>query len=326
MMNVRGFGVVVGLLVASVWAIACDEEREPPPPEVALDELRAELQRVFCDRLPDCDCTDSQFDSRQACETWARDVGTNVDDLIAAYDLQWNPLCMGGVLAAYDAIECGAQELLHVQYEGEPDEVGCVVPCQPLFGDGREGEPCEFVDSLSSTCAADLYCDGAQCRRWCPKPVGKGETCGEAPCEPGLTCNPADARCITATREGGDCSTVPCAEDLRCVDEDLADPMNPPVCRALSGAGGPCMGHMECTTGYCPNGLCAAIPGEGESCRGTGICGEGLACIDDTCGAPKQPGDPCTSTCGPGMYCDGTRCIAQAAAVCWPEIPLPYGY
>jgi hypothetical protein len=58
--------------------------------------------------------------------------------------------------------------------------------------------------------------------------------------------------------------------------------------------GGECVIWWECTSGYCDEGTCQAVPGEGDACP-MGMCGANLRCdfVTETCQTYKADGEAC---------------------------------
>lgn len=106
------------------------------------------------------------------------------------------------------------------------------------------------------------------------------------------------------------------------------------MCIELPGVGEPCYGSEVCGPGaVCDfsgdENVCVAVPGAGETC--TYACDEGLYCdgvdgADGVCVALPGAGEPCAlqGQCAEGNYCNGSVCEALPAWVCESQ-PDPGG-
>ena len=132
-------------------------------------------------------------------------------------------------------------------------------PCAVFHGTRGLGDACEDVPPSVSDCLPGLHCVAGQCEQLhvadptALKPL-PGELCDEA-----QTCDET-AWCDTGV-----------------------GPPDGPVCRPRVAEGGPCTGHDECLTVYCPRGTCARRPTEGRPCGAQMLCADGLTCVDEVC-------------------------------------------
>jgi len=318
-MNTRLLGstLISGLIYA--FSAGCEGGTEsPPPPKVEVSSVAEELEAAVCDVVFGCECAyGRQFDTPGECSTWASEQQALAEQLTAQPGMEWDPTCVGWYVRAFEELECGSQELLSTDFNGD----GCNQACSPIHGQVPVGGSCVF-DSGFSNCDRGLICPNGQCVDPCGG-AGEGEICdgGFARCGDGLYCGFLEAelesRCLPRRAEGAECQVDECAEGLSCVS-DPADPTLPRLCQTLAELGGACMGHGECDSGYCPAGFCDVLPGDGGDCRGTGVCAEGFFCDGETCGALKQPGDPCTNSCGGGLECLDSVCAQTDSYVCYP--------
>lgn len=321
-MNIRKQGLLATLGLVSAFCAACDSEpeAEPPPPEVAVVDVEEQLSDVVCGLAAECECNfGRQFSTNAECLTWAGMQQSEAERLMNTYDLTWEPTCVGWYVRAFEELECASQDL----FPNDPDGDGCGA-CQPLHGDKLAGASCTEYEYGFSDCGQGMRCQQGTCIELCPEPQRLGEPCDFEGCGEGLYCDvftDATPVCREKAGDGEDCSVVECAEQLRCVLGDPMDPMSA-RCESLATTGQACMGHADCTTRYCPAGFCEEIPGEGGDCRGTGVCGDGLFCIDDVCAKAKERGESCNMTCGGGLDCIEGVCVGANAAACRPPSPV----
>jgi hypothetical protein len=181
----------------------------------------------------------------------------------------------------------------------------------------------------SATCEAGLACVGGACAEG-PAPCAACDSTDPNSCAAGDIClgGEAPSTCAPRAGEGEGCPRFDdCAEGLVC---DFAGAR--PICRATPAIG------MACVAGVCAagagcgtDGVCAALPGEGELCLlgGATACAEGLGCdpVSGRCAAAGTEGMPCVGgACGPGLVCnfgfpalcvvpaaEGAPCMADAA-------------
>lgn len=324
-MKIRDIGYFAALGLTAAFCAACDTDPETPqaPPQVAATAVAQELDSVVCELAFECECTYGRaFESREECTAWADQEQAQVESLMAQFDLTWDPTCVGWYLRGYEQVECGSDAVFPRDLDGD----GCNAQCLPLHGAKAVGTSCAELGDGFSDCGQGLRCDGGTCVEQCPGPVGLGESCRRAVCEEGTYCNFFDEfepRCEAKAAEGDECGQVECNRELRCVIDDITDPASMSHCVPLAAPAESCMGHAECSTGYCPAGFCLNIPQEGDDCRGTGVCGSGLFCIDDVCAEAKERGQSCTTACGGGLDCLEGVCVGSRAAACYPESPVP---
>lgn len=163
--------------------------------------------------------------------------------------------------------------------------------CSPLAGDGRSGAGC----SANYDCRAGLACDHitSSC-----KPVGQAEG-DECPfsrsnpyptfagwwCSSGypLLCTPDSVGDTPVCRElpglGEPCPIERCGPGLRC------STFNGGVCEQRGERGDECEPGLDsCIDGWCPpDGVCAALPADGEPCLENGACRQGSSCEAGVC-------------------------------------------
>lgn len=293
-------GPWLACIVAVFVVFACEDA----PRQVQESEVADAFADELCGPMFSCGCADqTRYASRDDCRQQAQEGFARLRS--EASGLVYDPLCYGEMLDALDDLGCGPP----------PEQPGdeCLSPCSPYHGDRPEGASCERVFAGLSDCARGLSCNGGICTDPCRR-GGSGDPCGAAGCRDGLWCDQGASppTCRSSAGEGESCAARPCAESLWCDrDVDLCrllpgpgeacafgscrdgafcvtnDPDTGPVCQPLGALGDPCMGHLQCSSGYCPTGHCAALPGEGESCAGTLVCADGLSCREDVCAPPR---------------------------------------
>jgi hypothetical protein len=175
----------------------------------------------------------------------------------------------------------------------------------------------EVACNDSGACGNDLVCAADFGARTCGPGVGEGERCaGEAPCAPGLRCDPVEAVCRAPAAAGEPCeATDGCTDGLLCV----RDVEGNGSCAAPPSLDEEC---LQTADAFCEPGLgcdfdsgrCAVGGGDGEACLVNGMygysCAEGLGCAFEPAGSFCRPlggeGDGCTNdaTCSPGTFCN----------------------
>lgn len=321
-------GVLAAALVGGALAgcfTACGLD-DPAPPQVPLDRLEDALGDVFCARLEECDCGEAaRFATPEDCREWASGLQEAVETLVDDPGLVYDATCVGTVLGQYLDLACtpGADPYAELDPEAIASAQECVAPCAPISGGLRVGRPCMRFDALSSNCEPGLHCDGGQCRSWCPPVRDVGDACqAHADCGYVLYCDFGDNRCQAYAQLDERCEERACAAGLQCVADDPTDPASALRCQPMPEAGEPCMGHAECTTGYCPAGSCAPLPAPGESCSGTGICDEDSECIGEVCVGLPDLGEACDGECRADLRCEAGQCREAAATLCRADPPL----
>jgi hypothetical protein len=145
-------------------------------------------------------------------------------------------------------------------------------------------------------CRSSLECGGGlRC-------VGVGPTdpgiCGEPP-PPGALCGTAvDTLAVYLRQDDVDRRHPACADGFcdraRCV--------------AYAGDGASCKASVQCRSGRCVEGKCAA---EGIAACSGGECAAGLRCISGTCSEPKSIGEPCGDHRECKSACISGKCATQ---------------
>lgn len=315
-------GAFAALVALALGACGLDP---PLPPQVSLPQLDTALSEVFCEGLDECGCDEeARFASRSECIEWAAATQSEIEGLVEEPKLIYDADCVGSVLSAYVELSCMPGPDLYAPVDAAAIATAeeCVAPCAPISGDIRVGRPCRRFDVLSSDCEAGLRCDRGVCRRWCPAVRDEGDACDVTDdCGFVRYCDPNEKRCRSYAQPGERCEDRACAGEALC-RLDPTDQGGALRCRTMPELDEPCMGHSECTTGYCPAGFCAVLPRAGESCRGTGICDADSRCVQETCEALPALGEPCDRDCQGDLRCVDSSCREPAATVCAANPPF----
>lgn len=245
-----------------------------------------EVSRTICEKILECGC--SPFLSAAgvapplSCEGWSLiELSPPSDDDGAEYGGEYGDFgdddddsAGGDVTITFDqaCVDLFADRLSIAACDAALPPLACDELCKIRYGTRFAGQPCVDDDQ----CAQGLVCVFEECRDPCTvQTVGEGESCEFAVCAAGLVCSDDGAPTCVATAGGGDfCGEQRCDPTSWC---DFGDPVEP-RCRSRGSVGAPCTGHSQCTTGNCPAGFCADLPGEGEPCSG-GRCREGVTCV-----------------------------------------------
>jgi hypothetical protein len=283
--RIRALSVVVACGIGAAVTVACKE----PPREIAVEDVESELVGTWCEAMFDCNCPEGRVYFELAdCARAAEMIAAGLEMYAGAMGMEYDPTCVGEFVDRIEDRGCAAP--------GAFDD-DCESPCNPLFGTRDVGQSCESVGDGLSDCKQGLVCYGT-----CEDPCGivgakLGERCEEVGCGEGLFCkwnaDFTEARCAEPPPVGQPCPDGVCNGDAFCA---LPDPMAlANICIAPREAGEPCMGHLQCESGYCPAGYCDQVPGRGDPC-------------------PAQ-------VCDTGSTCREGVCEAAAAEVCWLDLP-----
>jgi hypothetical protein len=211
---------------------------------------------------------------------------------ITAGRIAYDPVQGAACLAAFQAQTCS--DILRGGGFATPPACDAA-----LTGQVAQGGACYTSDSCQAGfCTADrtLACPGT-----CQPFAQAGQSCANADCAAGLTCDvlPALPVCATASAAGGTC---PCRDGLWC--DTSGGP--PGSCQPLPGAGAACTPASECDiASQCVNGTCRALVGGGATCGATAPCGFGWSCPAGTCVSWPGVGASCADTFACiGGYCD----------------------
>jgi hypothetical protein len=172
------------------------------------------------------------------------------------------------------------------------------------------------------TCVDEnLWCDLFGTRT-CHKGAGLGTTCGTVSsngatttieCDGALWCDAfvnESGTCRAVGGAGSPCIGIGCLPGLHCEGFFTVGPTATlGTCLPLSGSGGMCTSPYECESGLaCPNGTCGARAGVNEHCGFAADCQTGLFCSESfVCLAARYPGDSCAD---PGSGCVRSLCRA----------------
>jgi hypothetical protein len=319
------------------------------------DTTAGEPDQIFaeaCAKILACDCGDAQADEAKCVADYTD--GFNADAAVyVAAGLTIDLTCIAQNLEI-NRFGCGPAPLLE---EGPPDIILACPVCQDAHGQRGLGEPCTAQDpGIASDCAQGLACSFATnapptCYDPCAAPVvdapcpangcgdtmfcdrsgaciprvgRRGDECAneKVVCGPGLACDfsgDEDSVCAPGLDPG-----EPCEECHSCCIGEYECEFNVPArtCVPFAAIGESCESGRTCSLGaYCSaDGICAAIPGLGESCED--YCGNEAICATatSTCVALPQPGEPCVdSSC-----VQWTQCGADD--ICEPLPPAVCGY
>lgn len=243
---------------------------------VPRSELASSLAAVLCIAQEDC-CPDARPAS--SCRHSMNMGFEDLDDRAVDLGLDYDGECAGLQQAIVSDLGCEVMSPLDLQGLGA---------CSVYFGDDDEGESCEAVGTLGSSCARGLACAAGSCVDPCTaESLGRPYVYGYA-CVPGEV--PVGYECRSAASAGEAC-TGACAEGLYCA--------------------GPNASCAPACVGQC-------VWGEplGSSCAVDGDCLEAV-CLEGMCAVGQPDGAPCASGCGVGLGCDaGLGTCGATPTVC----------
>ncbi len=180
--------------------------------------------------------------------------------------------------------------------------------CTPVTGTPKGARPA--CTDGSSECGA--VCNGTK-RDACVYLAAGSRPCGKASCLTGVETHPStcDGKGACSDKPSS-CGNYACGVDIcksACGTKADCTPGNLCVsnaCVPAPGLGDPCKDAIECSTGYCVDGVCCGVPscGAGSTCAAPSKAGHcthdlGLACsVDDQCASGKcVDGVCCESAC-----------------------------
>ena len=287
----RGFSVGVACLVGALAAMSCDEG-EAPPTVLPIDDAVDAFVEAWCERLVECDCDVDFVPSPADCRAQVEAQIGGLQQVGNDGDLRYDGACLGAALDELDDRGCGPDVA-----DGDDDD-GCRRPCNAYHGTRTIGQSCEEFGNFSD-CAQGLRCDidecnGDTCTGTCRDPcarAGVGESCDEVQCVAEASCEwqETGSFCRRLPKVGDECPQGACADGLFCAN----DPVDPTLrtCQAPAALGEACMGHPQCTSGYCPAGFCQELPGAGDDCFG--VCRTGFDCDFETSTCVEAPPGVC---------------------------------
>lgn len=228
--------------------------------------------------------------------------------------------------------EVAAQALCELFFECScesaeyPDESSCV--------DTRRSENSD--DQLAAQAAGLTY--DAQCAGDLLAFAGEGGCAAQLP----LECDTYCAAYHGDLSVGADC-TMPvenqptwsdCASGLWCLAGVCQDPCGADGVHL--GVGDACRNEMGESLGDCDaqpglwcdfeTSACIMLPGVGEPCYGSEVCGPGAVCDwsgpEALCVAAPGEGEACTYLCDAGFYCNGVDGV-EGTCVAWPSAGQP---
>lgn len=322
-------GVSAAGAIAAACFVACNtqtSQMQPAATEVPVETLADALVEVFCETAAECECADAnRFPTPGACRDWAMELQASFELALEDSRLSYDPACVASLLIEYRDLGCDSgpdpYAVIDPQAIGTAKE--CKAPCAPIYGELVAGEVCTPLGALSSRCERGLYCNSGRCTPWCPPRVSEGDLCfANVDCGCELYCDYAQDHCRAFARLGEPCGGRDCIEGTLCRAVDPSDASSRVQCMAMPEVGEPCTGHDECTTGYCPAGSCAPLPGPGDSCLGTNGCHADAECIEEVCVGLPDLGEPCEAECRAELRCYDGVCLEPVAAICDGDPPL----
>lgn len=216
------------------------------------------------------------------------------EECVAGFGCEFSGGTCPGTCTADGGFSCGADGMCPAEQECFRSETGtqrCVT--EILEPDAAEGEPCGLVAETETeirrrACRPELWCTGdSYTMGTCRAPIAGGQPCSSGDvCADGHLCVVGVCMEVTVARTEG----APCGESMVTVCDPFA--------------------RLECVDGTCVETTDGA---SGSPCRtgdfGEVTCDVGLVCHGDTdtCGAPREAGEPCTldRQCASGS-CDGS--------------------
>lgn len=258
-----------------------------PAQPIPEDELPDASAAALCELFFGCSCENPEYPDEVACVDVRRATASEEQLAAQAAGLIYDDQCAGDLLALAEANGCAPQLALD-----------CDTFCAVYHGQQGVNQPCTMPvegQPAWSDCAQGLWCIAGTCVDACANPevgLGLGEMCRDdegqslGMCDPqqGLWCD-ADSRiCITLPGVGEPCylSEI-CGVGATC---DWSG--DGAICVPIPGAGEACT--YECDEGFYCNGVdgaegvCVALPGEGQPCGPGGACSTGHACnADNVC-------------------------------------------
>ncbi len=236
---------------------------------VPRSQVASSLAATLCIAQEEC-CPDARPSPscRHSMNMGFEELDARAEELGLAYD----DVCTGIQRAIVGGLGC----------EGMSPQDTSLGACSIYYGDGEEGDPCEAIGTLGSTCAQEFSCAAGSCVDPCSaapqdRPYVYGYACvsGEVP---------AGYECRAPPSVGDACDGV-CEEGSYCAGPDAS---------------------------CAPGCLGRCVPDEplGSPCAVDGDCREAV-CIERTCSVGQPKGAPCAPGCGLGLSCDAELGICQ---------------
>jgi hypothetical protein len=217
---------------------------------------------------------------------------------VAAGRITYSPPAGAACLAEADARTC--VELLAY------DEPTCATP---FTGTVPNAGACTlWNDCASGWCDTSGTCPGV-CTAW----LGEGEGCsGGGECGPGLVCGYGTCVPEPAPADDGEsCVLADCTVGLTCVWPSM-------TCQPEGATGDTCTWSGDCrpSLGCAANDTCQPYLAEGSNCGTTDtVCVPGTSCVEGVCRALPREGEPCD---GDERWCLGSWC---GAGTCLEHLP-----
>jgi hypothetical protein len=276
----------------------------------------AEIARAYCERAARCGGGDAAAIERcrAKLEAALHASAWNVDEAQAAGRVTIDGGKLGACTAAIRDGDCS-------QFFADASACNSVLVGKVAVG-GACAESSECVSG--ATCARATSTSG--CPGTCTALPTAGQPCAGGKCGTGLYCGGTAAMPVCAARlgEGSPCSSATqCQEGLTCREPAVGAAK---ICRAYGTAGQPCggfLGHdcqrgLDCDTSRSP-AVCITRVGEGQPCRASSNCTDGLVCIAGSCAKPLAIGATCTPSgsggCAFGLVCDRATSTCAAPTV-----------
>jgi len=182
-----------------------------------------------------------------------------------------------------------------------------------IAGTGLLGDSCVSNEQCQSNACSkttgSMACDMGTCVG--ATPVGKlGEPCATRACDSGLVCDNTKT-CAMLYTEGMACSgSDQCNYGLAC------DAVPTGFCRHAPKIGEACPDHLCAEVGaYCAtDGTCTALGLPGATCTSSLQCSPFYPCntMTGACQAYPITGQPCTTGCSDGSFCESSTMICTA--------------
>ena len=278
-MRSRWITLSLGLLVATLGAVACSEEGDPPV--TPYQEFVGEYSNAFCDALAPC-CVSLEF---------------SVEDCKSLFEF-----------AAAGA--AAAREELFVFHQDRADLCLADLRAEGICS-GIEPASCRSV--TEGTLAGGEVCrDAAEC----VSSARSGGAClpdadGTDRCQfPGRAAERGEA-CVGSCADLFPCSSDEAGMDGYCYEDTGLFCNGDGVCQDFVALGAPCGVFDECASGAaCRGGLCVAKAGVGASCTQNAQCTDENHCSSGVCSARQPVGAACddaSDSCLNG-FCTEGRC------------------
>lgn len=219
---------------------------------VPLEELADRLARAYCDALTSCCHAAGLGPGSATCEQRARAAYQAQLDDNAALGLRYQPLAATRCVAAFTHF------VLSCSYETRPASDAA---CGAVFQGTRAlDEACDSDAQCAQVSGSGVYCAGnlGPQAHTCQRALGEGEQCLLEGCDQGLFCDFSVLTC-QPQQTGGDCFQFDaCARGSACSPNNMCEP--------TLANGQSCVLDLQCESGSCGDGGCAATFVNASSC------------------------------------------------------------